>query len=94
MIKLGNLTEVDQGSLTRTYTFDMLSRLTTWTTPEGKGEITMAYRSFYYTTSGGSLCSGKPNEMCRRTDERGFTTTYTYDSMNRLTGKSYTTIQA
>jgi YD repeat-containing protein len=82
---LGNLREVDQGSLTRMYTYDMLSRLTNATTPEAKGNT----RHFDYTTSRGGLCAGDPNAVCRRTDERAVTTTYTYDNMNRLTGKSY-----
>ena len=44
---------------------------------------------FYYTTSAGGLCAGNPSAVCRRTDERSITTTYTYDSMNRPTGRTY-----
>ena len=82
---LGDLTEVDQGSETRYYQYDMLSRLTQSATPESQGN----WRYFYYTTSGGALCSGNPKAVCRRTDERGITTTYSYNSVNELTGKSY-----
>jgi RHS repeat-associated protein len=78
-----NLTQVVQGSETRSYTYDMLSRLTIKTDPEP------ATTYFYYTTSGGTLCSGDPSAICRRTDAKGVTTTYTYDALNRLTQKSY-----
>jgi len=82
---LGNLSEVDQGSETRKYAYDMLSRLTSAQTPEAKNNT----RRFYYTTSGGALCSGDPSALCRRTDENGITTTYTYDALNRPTGMTY-----
>lgn len=35
------------------------------------------------------MCSGDPSEVCSRTNARGTTTTYAYDTLNRLTGKSY-----
>jgi RHS repeat-associated protein len=84
-----NLTGVlaADGSQTRSFSYDKLSRLTSKTEPEPEPS---ASSSFYYTTSGGALCSGDPSAICRRTDGRGITTTYAYDSMNRLTGKSYT----
>jgi RHS repeat-associated protein len=69
----------------RCLTYDKLSRPTSKTEPETKENTTY----FYYTTSGGSLCSGDTTEICRRTDANSVTTTYTYDSMNRLTQKSY-----
>ena len=80
---LNNLIGVTQGSEARTYNYDMLSRLTSATTPES------GTTNFYYATSGGAKCSGDPNAVCRRTDARGITTTYTYDALNRLTQKSY-----
>jgi len=52
---LDNLTQTIQGSQTRTYTYDALSRRTSETTPEA------GTRNFYYTTSGGALCSGNPS---------------------------------
>jgi RHS repeat-associated protein len=86
-----NLTGVTEGSQTRSFSYDMLSRLTEASNPES-GTI-----CYYYTTSGGTcgvassgtLCSGDPSEDCRRTDARSKTTTYAYDALNRLTSKSY-----
>ena len=80
---LDNPAGVTQGSQTRTYTHDLLSRLTSAITPES------GTTNFYYTTSGGGLCTGDPSAVCRRTDARGITTTYAYDALNRLTQKSY-----
>lgn len=80
---LGNLTGVTQGSQTRSYTYDALSRVLTATTPES-GHV-----AYNYVSSGGTPCSGNPSLACQRTDARGITTTYSYDSLNRLTGLSY-----
>jgi RHS repeat-associated protein len=78
-----NLTGVTQGSQTRSFSYDMLSRLTAATNPES-GTV-----NYYYTTLGGSLCSGDMSAVCRRTDARSKTTTYAYDALNRSTSKSY-----
>ena len=78
-----NLTGVTQGSQTRSFSYDMLSRLTAATNPES-GTV-----NYYYTTSGGSLCSGDKSAVCRRIDARSKTTTYAYDALNRLISKSY-----
>ncbi len=80
---LDNLTQTVQGSQTRTYTYDALSRKTSEVTPEA------GTTNFYFTTSGGALCSGNPRSPCRRIDARGITTTYNYDGMNRLISKTY-----
>jgi YD repeat-containing protein len=80
---LDNLTGVNQSGQTRSYSYDMLSRLTQATTPES------GTTNYYYTTSGGALCSGDPGAVCQRADARGITTTYSYDALNRLTGKTY-----
>ena len=80
---LNNLTNVTAGSQTRSYTYDYLSRLTSETLPES------GVTHFYYVTTGGALCSGSASNICRRTDARSITTTYTYDALNRLTQISY-----
>ena len=76
--------QVAQGVQTRTFAYDGLGRPTSITTPEA-GTDTLSY-----TTSSGGLCSGDPNNVCQKTDARGVVTTYYYDALNRLTGKSYT----
>ena len=81
----------------RTYTYDTLSRMLSATEPEpGNGNGTCplnppAHTTYlYYTKSDGTKCSGNPTAVCRRTDGRNITTTYTYDLLNRLTGMTYT----
>lgn len=80
---LNNLLTVVQGSQTRNFVYDSSSRLTAASTPES-GTV-----NYYYTTSGGALCSGDPSAVCRRTDARSITTTYAYDALNRMTGITY-----
>jgi RHS repeat-associated protein len=36
-----------------------------------------------------ALCANNQQLVCRKTDARGITTTYTYDALDRLTGKTY-----
>src|SRR5262249_39480476 len=80
----GNLVTVAQGVQTRTFAYDGLGRATLRTTPEGGTD------TFYYTRADGvSLCAGSAKAVCRRTDARGITTTYAYDSLSRLIGKTY-----
>jgi RHS repeat-associated protein len=79
---LNDLTSVSQGSQTRSYYYDQLGRLTSDVTPEA-GTVTYTY------PVKGSICSGDPTTPCTQKDNRGITTTYTYDAVNRLTSKSY-----
>ena len=79
-----DLNTVTQGSQTRTFGYDSLSRLTSALNPESG---TTSYT--YPTSSGSGICSGDPSLPCTRTDNRSITTTYSYDALNRLTGKSY-----
>ena len=67
----------------RRFTYDSLSRLLTAKNPES-GQL-----NYYYTTSGGGLCSGSGSAVCRKTDPRGITISYSYDSNARMTGKTY-----
>ncbi len=77
-----NLTQVVQGVQTRSFVYDGLGRPTSITTPEA-GTETVAY------TVSGAVCSGDPENLCQKTDARGVITTYFYDALNRLVGKSY-----
>ena len=76
-----HLTQVVQGSQTRTFAYDGLGRVTQETTPEA-GAITLSY------TTSGSPCSGDPGDVCSKTDARGLTTSYSYDTANRVTTKT------
>lgn len=79
---LGNLTGVSEGAQSRSYQYDGLSRLIQESTPEA-GTVKYSY------VAGSALCSGDPSNVCSRTDARAIVTTNTYDSTNRLIGKSY-----
>lgn len=70
----------------RSYAYDGASRVISVTAPETGNATT----NYYYTTSAGARCSGNASAVCRATDPRGVTTTYSYDSLNRLAGKTYT----
>ena len=71
---LDNLTRVTQGSQTRTFVYDSLSRLTKGTNPES-GAI-----AYTYDNNG---------NLTQRTDARSVVTAYTYDGLDRLTRRSY-----
>ncbi len=89
---LTQVTVLGSQECNRTYAYDTLYRMISATAPEaGNGACSNSTHttSFYYTTSGGALCSGNASSVCRRTDGRNITTTYTYDALNRLTGMSY-----
>jgi RHS repeat-associated protein len=67
---------------TRTFTYDMLGRTASESTPEA-GLISYTY------PNGSGSCAGIATLACGRTDANSTTTTYSYDALNRLTGKSY-----
>jgi len=75
-------TQVIQGVQTRSFAYDGLGRATSVTTPEA-GTETLAY------AISGAPCGGDPTNLCQKTDARGVVTSYFYDQLNRLTGKSY-----
>jgi len=81
---LDNLTQVNQHGLIRGFSYDSLSRLITATNPES-GTIC------YGVVSGASCINGYDanGNLIAKTDARGIVTTYTYDALNHLTGKSY-----
>ena len=81
---LGNLTLVTQGGQTRSYVYDMLSRVTSETNPES-GTTSYGYDS----CSGGELCTRIKPRANQTDPNTKTTTTYAYDALHRLTAKSY-----
>jgi YD repeat-containing protein len=79
---LNNLLSVNQHGISRSFTYDSLSRLTKATNPE-TGPVTYAY------SSSSAPCSPDPSAPCSKTDARGVTTSYKYDALNRVLSKSY-----
>jgi YD repeat-containing protein len=83
---LDNLTSVSMSGLNpRTFTYDSLSRLTSATNPES-GQIC------YGTVSGGACQANgydANGNLAAKTDARRIQTTYSYDAVNRLKGKTY-----
>jgi RHS repeat-associated protein len=74
---MDDLTSVSEGQQTRTYVFDGLRRLTSLATPEtANAAILYRYNDLDLVT--------------QRTDVRGVITNYTFDTLNRPTGISYT----
>ena len=71
---LGSLTTVTQGSQTRTFTYDSLSRLRTAVNPES-GTV-----SYQYDDNG---------NVTVKTDARSVSTHFEYDAINRLTRRWY-----
>jgi RHS repeat-associated protein len=67
---------------TRTFTLDMLGRTASEATPEA-GTVSYTYPNV--STS----CAGIATLACGRTDANSTSTTYSYDALNRLTGKTY-----
>ena len=67
---------------TRIFTNDMLGRTLTSAVPES-GTTTYTY------PIGSGSCAGDATFVCSRTDANGTSTAYTYDALNRLTGKTY-----
>ena len=74
---LGNLRLVTQGSQTRTFVYDSLSRLISATNPES-GTVTYVY--------------DLNSNLIEKTDARGVKTTMTYDAVNRVKSKVYSGI--
>lgn len=67
---------------TRTFTYDMLGRELASATPEADTT------TYTYPTGSGS-CVGILALICTRTDANSTSSTYSYDALNRLTGKTY-----
>ncbi|WP_263418904.1 RHS repeat-associated core domain-containing protein [Terriglobus albidus] len=97
---LGKLNCVDQweantvgtpctSSRWRSFIYDSLSRLTQSYNPESG---TICYGTWSGGSIGNGVCQGgydANGNLKYKTDARGVVTSYSYDSLNRLTGKSY-----
>jgi RHS repeat-associated protein len=82
---LNNITSVSQpGVNSRTYTFDELSRLTQEANPESG---TTTYK--YDTATAGDLYTRVRPLQNQTSASTKVTTTYSFDSLHRLTGKTY-----
>jgi RHS repeat-associated protein len=83
---LGNLLQVNQSGVNaRTFAYDSLSRLTSANNPES-GQIC------YGTVAGGTCQTNgydANGNLVAKTDARGITTSFSYDALNRLKGKTY-----
>lgn len=78
---LGNLTQVNQGVQTRTFSYSSLSRLTSATNPEAHNQQGVAIPITYQYDNNGNLTL--------KVDARNITTTYAYDELNRVTSRTY-----
>lgn len=89
---LNNLIHVNQKGAAgdtarvRTFAYDSLSRLTTSLNPE-TGTVAVCYGQW----SGANCINGYDGNgnLALKTDSRGLTTAYTYDTLNRLLSKTY-----
>jgi len=66
----------------RTFTYDNIGRLLTALNPE-TGTVTYSY------TPGSGYCAGDQSLPCKKTDARGISISYAYDSDNRLLSETY-----
>jgi hypothetical protein len=80
---LGNLRNVNQHGISRSFIYDSLSRLTYAMNPEA-GATT-----YGYLTTSNTHCSPNPAIPCSKTDARGVTVSYTYDILSRFLSKTY-----
>jgi RHS repeat-associated protein len=82
---LNNLTTVTQGSQTRSFVYDSLSRLKSATNPEHGNTVGGSYVpgtiSYTYDNNG---------NLQTKTDARDVKTTYAYDALNRVISRTYT----
>src|ERR1700733_10943964 len=85
---LNDLLTVTQGTESRAFTYDSLSRLVTSVNPES-GQIT-----YTYDNNGNVLTRKAPSPNQPITGTATATTKYTYDSINRILSKTYNDLYA
>lgn len=78
---LGNLTQVNQGVQTRTFSYSSLSRLISVTNPEAHNQQGVPIPTTYQYDNNGNLM--------QKVDARSIVTNYTYDELNRVTSRTY-----
>jgi RHS repeat-associated protein len=83
---LNNVTQVQQGSQTRLFVYDGLSRLLYEKQPEQGA--TISYNGQNYSVKY-EWDANNPNNLRRKTDSRGAVITYFYDGLNRLVAQTY-----
>ena len=98
---IGNLLNVDQwGGVhgtgpdhARSFSYDAISRLIASNNPESASAATPPAQTCTGTTSGthwtGCYTYDANSNLKVKTDNRGITISYSYDALNRLTGKTY-----
>ncbi len=86
---LNDLTGVTQGGQTRTYSYDMLARLTSAKVPEVNVSGTRCSTSYGHDANGNVTSRKAPKENQNSSCSSTVTTTYAYDALNRLTSKTY-----
>lgn len=79
----GNLTNVAQGSESRGFSYDLVSRLTQANNPES------GTTSYLYDADSSCPQPTYAGELISRTDARGIKTCMQYDALRRLTAKTY-----
>jgi lysozyme len=84
---LDNLTEVNQGGQLRKYKYDALGRLLYEKIPEQTATISDGAGGMWTT----KYVYNDFNAVTSKTDARGVITSYSYDSLHRLSQKSYNT---
>jgi RHS repeat-associated protein len=82
---LNDLITVNQGSQTRTFVYDSLKRLLSATNPES-GTVCYGTVVSGVCQSDGYDANGN---LLYKTDARGLRTTYAYDTLNRISNRSY-----
>lgn len=92
---LNNLLKVTQNGISgatariRTFTYDSLSQLVCASNPENSSASCPTNASSSYTTGTTGYSYDANGNLLAKTDARAITTSYFYDPLNRLTGKTY-----
>jgi RHS repeat-associated protein len=86
---LNDLTGANPTGQTRTYNYDMLGRLTSVQVPEVNVRGSQCTTSYGHDANGNVISRKAPRENQNASCTTYVTTTYGYDTLNRLTSKTY-----